>query len=103
MRLWAALYFPINWSSDPSTAFAIVTALYMGCLVWLAVQSRPSRRLWLPLGFILVAVIPPLHLLLIGADLVNSRILYLPSVGFCILIALAVEGLSERARYMVPA
>jgi len=102
LRLWAILYFPINWSVDPTPALGFLCVLYMTLLLWLAVQTRPTRQLLLPLSFLLVAIIPALPLLLIGTSLGNSRVLYLPSVGFCIFLALAVDGLTGRARYLIP-
>jgi hypothetical protein len=98
-----ALYFPINWSREPGPWLTAVMLVYVGALAWLA-ASRPNRAMMTSaVGLILVSVIPPLHLLGIGADLWNSRLLYLPSVGFCIALAAAVDGLRGRARWIVPA
>jgi hypothetical protein len=33
----------------------------------------------------------------------KSRLLYLPSVGFCLMLSLAVDGLRGRVRYVIPA
>jgi hypothetical protein len=96
LRLWSALYFPINWSTQPAPWLAAVAALYLACLLLLA-RSRPRLGLfWFALGFIAVAAIPPMHVLLIGADLQKARLLYLPSAGFAMLIAFAIEGLESR-------
>ena len=102
LRLWSALYFPMNWSSEPSRPLTIFAAAAVVSLLCLAARSRPLP-LWSELGFILVSVLPPLYLLGIGADLINSRILYLPSIGFAMLLARAVDGLNSPARYLVPA
>src|SRR5207247_1779450 len=32
----------------------------------------------------------------------NSRLLYLPSVGFCLMLAVAAEGLRHRGRWIIP-
>jgi len=96
LRLWSALYFPINWSAQPAHWLAALAALYVMCLLLLA-RSRPRLGLfWFALGFIAVAAIPPMHLLLIGADLQKARLLYLPSAGFAMLIAFAIDGLESR-------
>jgi hypothetical protein len=96
LRLWSALYFPINWSAQPAHWLAALTAIYVMCLLLLA-RSRPRLGLfWFALGFIAIAAIPPMHLLLIGADLQKARLLYLPSAGFAMLLAFAIDGLESR-------
>jgi hypothetical protein len=103
LRLWAVLFFPINWSRQPGMLLGLVTAAYLAALVWLA-ASRTGRLVWLfPLGTVLIAALPPLHQLLIGPDLQKSRLLYLPLVGFSLLLATAIEPLEQRARWIVPA
>jgi hypothetical protein len=97
MRLWAALYFPVNWSAEVSFRVALAAVLYMAGLLWLVTRPAPTK-LWLPFGFILLAVIPPVHLLGIGPDLFNARVIYLASVGFCILLAMSVDGLKGHTR-----
>lgn len=102
LRIWAALFFPVNWSMEPGSSVAALMIVYTGALVW-CVTSRANRELLeFALGFIIVSSLPPLHLLAIGAGLGNSRLLYLPSVGFCLMLAAAVDGLSRRARRIVP-
>ena len=99
VRLWSSLYFPLNWSADPALPLALLAIVYMAALVWLAVSTRPSRLL-LPLAAaILVSVIPVLSLLAGSPALSGSRVLYLPSVWFAILLALALDGIPDRARY----
>ena len=98
VRLWAALYFPINWSTEPSIGLTLVSITYLAALIAVAVRSRPSKSVWVPLAFVLVAVIPPLHMLAIGADLGNSRVVYLPAVGFCVFLALAIDAVNDSWR-----
>ena len=102
LRLWTALYFPINWSKEPGAWLAALMLLYMGALVWLAANRRYCVEVVFPLGFVLISALPPLHLLVIGSELGNSRLLYLPSVGFCIMVAVAADGLRGRARWIIP-
>jgi hypothetical protein len=103
VRLWTSLYFPINWSRDPSLLMALLAIAYMGAMLWLAIRSRPAQPLWPAVIAILIACIPPLSLLSGSPTLTGTRVLYLPSVWFAILLALAVDGLSGRARYAVAA
>lgn len=101
VRIWTALFFPINWSTEPSTLLGVLMLAYMGAVLWIS-AARPNRATVLfGLGFVFVCAIPPLHLLVIGAELGNSRLLYLPSVGFCIMLAVASDSLRSRPRRLV--
>jgi hypothetical protein len=103
LRMWTALFFPINWSTEPHVWLTALLLGYIGALAWF-VRSHPDRTLiaW-ALGFAAVSALPALPLLAIGADLSNSRVLYLPSVGFCWLLAAAIDGLSGRFRWAIAA
>lgn len=103
LRMWAVLFFPVNWSIQPGAVFAILMTAYIISLVWLALSRIDRRRLTFAMGFVLVSVLPPLHLLLIGSDLERSRLLYMPSIGFCLMLALAAERLRGRVRWIAPA
>jgi hypothetical protein len=98
LRLWGLLYFPINWSFPPEFWLAAALALAVAALVWMALVSRPHRReLAFAAAFVMLASLPVAHMLLIGTDLRGAAHLYLPSVGFCVLLALAIEGMPARA------
>ena len=102
LRSWAVLYFPINWSVEPGGLYAGAIAALIVSLALLA-SGRPRRKhLALAAGFVLLAALPPLPQLLIGPDLQKSRLLYLPSIGFCLLLAVAVDGLHGRLRWIAP-
>jgi len=79
VRLWSFLYFPINWSVDPSLPLSLLALIYIACMVWLAAKTRPSVSLWPALAAILFSIIPPLALLSGSATLEGSRVLYLPA------------------------
>lgn len=99
LRLWMALYFPVNWSVEPGVWLGAAMITYVGGLFWVA-TTRPNRRfVMFALGFVVAAALPPLHLLGIGADLANSRVLYLPSVGWALLMGVAFDGLQRPARW----
>jgi hypothetical protein len=102
LRTWAVLWFPINWSREPNKVLAVLAVAYILSLVLLAAVRMERAEFLFAVGFVLVSVLPPLHLLLIGPDLGKSRLLYLPSVGFCLMLSLAVDGLRGRARYVLP-
>ena len=103
LRIWSALYFPVNWSIEPSRGLGIAFALSVAltvCLLWTVSLER--RRILFAVAFVLISSLPAIHQLLIGGDLQKSRLLYLPSVGFCVMLGFAVEGLRPK-RAMLPA
>lgn len=96
LRLWGLLYFPINWSYQPEWWLAAAMAAGcagVGCLVWFS--RGKNRDLWFGAAFTMIASLPVAHMLLIGADLRGAAHLYLPSVGFCLLIASAIGGIQH--------
>ncbi len=96
LRLAAALTFPIDWSHSPEWWLigAMIAAMAAGAVL-LASRVAPPR-IWLGLGFILIAALPVHEFLLINADLEKSRVLYLPSVGFALLFAAMLEAARPR-------
>ena len=103
VRLWTGLYFPLNWSTDPSLPLALLAIAYMAALIWLGLHHKPARPLWLAAAAILISVIPVLSLIAGSPALMGSRVWYLPSVWFAILLALALDGVSPRAGRAVAA
>lgn len=102
LRSWSVLWFPVNWSREPNEVLAVSVVAYTLLLVWLAALRMDRREFLFALGFVQVSLLPPLHLLLIGPDLGKSRLLYLPSVGFCLMLSLPVQGLRGPARFVIP-
>lgn len=103
VRLWTSLYFPLNWSTGPALPLAFLAVAYMAAMLWMAVRSQPVRTLWFAAAAILISTIPVLSLLAGSPALSGSRVLYLPSVWFAILLALAVDGAPGRVRYALAA
>jgi len=100
LRLWMALYFPIDWSVAPGVALTALAILYLGALLILA-AGRPAReKLLFGFGFLAISIVPPLHLLGIDDTLANSRLLYLPSVGFAWMLAAAIDCWNRRLRWL---
>lgn len=71
-----------------------IAALVIGA-VWLVRSSPAGRR---ALAFLIIFLAPVLNLKAFRAEesLLHDRYLYLPSIGFCILAAMAFEWLSAR-------
>jgi hypothetical protein len=89
-REWALLFFPINWSIEPELWLTLAAVLMIATFLFLGKVSR--RGVLASLAFVIIAVLPAQHLLLIGADLSGSRILYLPSIGFALFWGFLIEG-----------
>ncbi|HEX3879890.1 MAG TPA: hypothetical protein VHW24_23065 [Bryobacteraceae bacterium] len=95
-RFGAALEFPINWT-HPLEWWLIATlfaAMAAGAV--LAVAHANRRKIAFGIGFLLLAALPVHEFLLIDANLEKSRVLYLPSVGFALIFAAALEAARPR-------
>lgn len=88
VRLWVVLLFPLNWSRPPSLVAVVTLA---GFLVVLVI-FRSNRLSWLFALMTIAAALPAVQQLLIGDDMRKSRLLYLPALGFCWLIASSVRA-----------
>jgi hypothetical protein len=101
MRLWAVLWFPIDWAAAPGVALALGITVMAGAWIWLL--HRRAAMYAPALAFTIAAALPVQHLLLIGADLEKSRVLYLPAAGFALLAAFALESVWKRRMAAVAA
>ena len=86
VRDWTVLFFPVNWSGRPGRLFEgmiYLAPLALFACAWLA---RVPKRVYLGcIALTTLAALPVEHLLLIGTDLANSRIVYLLAVGWALL------------------
>jgi hypothetical protein len=95
-RLAAALDFPINWTHP--LEWWLIAALLAAMAAWavLATEKPDRQKLWCGIGFLLLAALPVHEFLLIDANLEKSRVLYLPSVGYALIFAAALEAARRR-------
>jgi hypothetical protein len=95
-RLAAALDFPINWSHP--LEWWLIATLLAAMVAWAALATVKADRLklWFGIGFLLLAALPVHEFLLIDANLEKSRVLYLPSVGYALILAAALEAARPR-------
>ena len=100
LRLWANLFFPVNWSRDLGVGLSVLTAANVAGLLALGRSAIPASRLGLSALFAIVMSLPALTQLLIGSNLEKARFLYAPSVGFALLIGFAVVCVPKRAGVM---
>jgi len=91
-RLWTSLFFPLNWSEEPALWIGVLACTYIAALLWLAWRATPGAGMRVALAGLMISILPPLHLLGGAADLSGGRLLYLPSVWFCLMLAFAVSG-----------
>jgi len=97
-RMWAILFFPVNWTLPHGRWLIAMSGLYAVALVTLFLARADAKRILLALGFIAATAAPAVSLLLIGPNLEKARVLYLPAVGFCLLLATVAERLGPPAR-----
>ncbi len=81
-----------NSQQPVRVALACLTLIIIAAVIWLFVRRSPLLT-WLAL-WIVVTLLPAFALLFFNStELVHDRYLYLPSVAFCILIAMALDRL----------
>jgi hypothetical protein len=107
---WLPLLFPINIAS----AGWVISSVLVGGLalfyVWLLLKLWQTRfftnknlLMLLQILFIMYgSLLPVLNISPIKADLAQSRILYLPSVGFCFGLATAIYWVLTKATWFNP-
>lgn len=89
IRIWAVLLTPVDWDAPMSWWMPIALAASMVGLLLLVPTTRsgPGRRARLCLiAATICAVLPAIHLALIGQSALGSRILYLAGAPFALLI-----------------
>jgi hypothetical protein len=96
LRLPAILAFPVNWTRLPEWWLAVCMIAAMLAFGVFASARLRRKEVWFALGFMLAAAVPVHQFLLIGQDLEKSRVLYLPSAGFALLLAAGLGRLQPR-------
>jgi hypothetical protein len=95
LRIWDILLVPVNWDAPASwwMPFAL-TASLLGIL-YLAATGRRKQLYLIPATC--CAVLPAIHLVLIGQSELGSRILYLAGAPFALLIGSLAIAADKRA------
>jgi hypothetical protein len=91
LRMWAILFFPVNWTLPGGAWLTALAIIYGAAWARLFFVRAELRRIAFALGFMILTALPAVSQLLIGADLEKARVLYLPSVGFCLFAAALLE------------
>lgn len=86
-----------NWLQPPTAGVIVLAALTGAVLLSLALSAKPEpagrRLIRFCLVWIVLAILPAHFLLMVGAGLTNSRVLYLGSVGSALLVAQLLTGI----------
>jgi hypothetical protein len=102
-RMWAFLFFPINWSERPSVllwcGIAAMIAALLGLIIFWPVGDR--RVLLAALLLTVVAALPAHQFLFSGADLSGTRVLYLPVLGLALFWGGVIQGQGTAPRQLV--
>ena len=102
-RMWAILFFPVNWTLPAARWVELLLAAYSAALVKLFLGRAQLLRIAFAAGFLILTAAPAVSQLLIGTDLEKARVLYLPSAGFCLLLAALAEPLRIPSQATVAA
>jgi hypothetical protein len=101
-RMWSILFFPVNRALPAAGLwFSLLTVGYAAALIVLFLSRSERPKLAFALGFAVLTAAPAVSQLAIGPDLEKSRVLYLPSAGFCLLVGVLAG--SARMRTAVAA
>jgi len=89
---------PVHLDLRHTLPWAIATLIALGAWMW-AVKKR-RRGLVLAGGIYLAGFATTANILMPAGTIMGERLAYLPSVGFCLLIAMAWVGLQNRNRVL---
>jgi hypothetical protein len=99
LRIWSASYFPVNWSHEPNAWLSGLLIVYMATVVCICARTAATRpKLVGALVFIVIALLPLAHLLLVDATLLGAGRFYLALAGFAFLLGYAVRQISGHAQ-----
>jgi hypothetical protein len=97
VRLWSVLLLPLNWRAENKEL--LLPAVLLACTVFLLfawTRSYPRMAVRVLLLATALALVPAIHLALIGDTALGSRILYLPGLTFAVAWALVLGSIQSR-------
>ncbi len=81
---------------EPRLLLSLVLLLGLGYFAW-HYRKRLSPQVWLAIALTLAPLLPVLNLKVFHHEyIIQDRYLYLPSIGFCYLVALALAPLARK-------
>ena len=89
---------------DPYNILSAVTLVTATCLTFysLKVSTRQSRVLFLGLALTIIPFLPASNLFFPVGFVVAERVLYLPSMGFCMLVAYGAYAFHRATSSLIP-
>lgn len=100
LLLWPAKL-SFDWSMDAvppvhrlDDARNLASLAFYAALFLLAKRAAQSKRLAVALGLLVVPFVPASNLLFYVGFVVAERVLYLPSMGFCVLVGVGLDRLA---------
>ena len=91
---------PINSLDDPRNVLTLVTFVTLTLLAWQAIKVH-KRCLTFALCLMVFPFLPASNLFFPVGFVVAERVLYLPSMGFCLLMALGLHTLNKLQPFLV--
>ena len=86
----------ITSAADPRFLLPAGLLLGLGCVLWIY-RKRLSAQVWVALALIVAPILPVLNLKVFHYEyIIQDRYLYLPSIGFCYLIAIVIVQLARK-------
>ncbi len=102
VRIWDVLLFPINWDAPVTLWAGLGIVIGAAALVW-SVRVANRTAIFALVAATVLAVLPAIHLASIGQSMLDSRILYLPSIPFAVMVASLVAGRPAGAAALIVA
>jgi tetratricopeptide (TPR) repeat protein len=69
--------------------------IFIGILVYGIFEVKKRSRIGFALGFFYITLIPPLAFIMIRGGIFAERLLFFPSLGFCIIVVLLLETITR--------
>ncbi|MCM3870763.1 MAG: tetratricopeptide repeat protein [Pyrinomonadaceae bacterium] len=86
----------ITKASDPRFFVSVGFLLALGYLLW-TYRNKLNAQMWTALALIVAPLLPVLNLKIFHYEyIIQDRYLYLPSIGFCYLIAILILRLARK-------
>jgi len=88
----------VSSAADPRFLVPVTILLGLGALLWIY-RKRLSGQVWVAIALTIAPILPVLNLKVFHYEyIIQDRYLYLPSIGFCYLIAMALVRLGRTQK-----
>jgi tetratricopeptide (TPR) repeat protein len=82
--------------AEPRLLLPVAILLSLACVIWIY-RKRLSPQVWIALTLTIAPILPVLNLKVFHYEyIIQDRYLYLPSIGFCYLIAQLIVRLAQK-------